>query len=262
MPALTHHRVMPDTQAAGASSSIETPVSTAGYALLDNPIWSSLLTDHNEIAIGSGRARRFPAAIGPLSGMLDTSDESYEDLRALAGPGGTVGLFLEQPPEPPAGWTIVRDGQLFQMISLEPCPTCPDSLAPGAKIEQLSALDQPEMFALARLTEPGPFNERTHELGTFFGIRCAGRLVAMAGERLRLPGFVEVSAVCTHPDVRGRGYGSALTVTVAEHIRRNGRTPILHLFSANRQALNVYQRIGFTVRRPLELAVIRNASAA
>lgn len=260
---------MSDSSAIGtpsASLPVVGAASARGHELLDNPIWSSLLTSHAGLALSAGRARRFPPAIGPLAGMADTSPESYEDLRILAGPGGVVGLFLEQPPAPPAGWTIVRDGQLLQMISLGTGPEAgaasPESFAPGAKIEQLTVADQPEMFALARLTEPGPFNDRTHELGTFFGIRSEGRLVAMAGERLRLPGFVEVSAVCTHPDARGRGYGAALTATVAEHIRSKGDTPILHLFSANRQALSVYERIGFTVRRALELAVIRNQSAA
>jgi ribosomal protein S18 acetylase RimI-like enzyme len=253
---------MHESPAVFASSSSHGSISVAAdERLLDNPIWNSLSTQYAHLALGSARARRFPHAIGPLAGMTDASPESYEDLRALAGPGGILGLFLEQPPAPPATWTIVRDGGLYQMISRAPGADAPQSSAPDALIRQLTAADQPEMFALARLTEPGPFNERTHELGTFFGIRHEDRLVAMAGERLRLPGFVEVSAVCTHPDARGRGYGAALTAKVAEHIRQTGNTPILHLLATNESALRVYERIGFTLRRSLELAVIRNGSA-
>lgn len=224
---------------------------------LDNPIWNSLLTEHATLALGNGLARRFPPAIGPLAGMPDTSAASYEAVRDLAGPGGVVGLFLTETPAPPPGWTMMRDGTMYQMICLD--ADLPDpALAPGDEIVRLTLADVPAMVELAHLTEPGPFGDRTHELGTFFGIKWNGRLVAMAGERLSLPQFVEVSAVCTHPDARGRGYARALTATVAGHVRTNGKTPILHLFAANQPALRVYQGLGFAIRRTLELAVIKN----
>ncbi len=225
---------------------------------LDNPIWSALRTEHAALALGDGLARRYPIQIGPLAGMPDTSATSYEALRDLAGKGGIVGLFLQDRPAPPSGWTMLRDGTMYQMICLAPELPDPAGLAPGAEIVQLTGADVPAMVELARLTEPGPFNDRTPELGAFFGIKRNGRLVAMAGERLRLPEFVEVSAVCTHPEARGRGYGSALTATVARHICRNSRTPILHLFAANQPALRVYSGLGFAVRRTLELAVMQN----
>jgi ribosomal protein S18 acetylase RimI-like enzyme len=226
--------------------------------VLDNPIWNALLTEHAALALGDGRARRYPAAIGPLAGMLDTSAVSYEALRNLAGKGGIVGLFLQDRPAPPTGWKMLRDGSMYQMICLATELPEPAALAPGAEIVRLTAADVPAMVELAQLTEPGPFNDRTPELGKFFGIPWNGRLVAMAGERLRLPEFVEVSAVCTHPEARGRGYGSALTATVARHIRSNGRTPILHLFAANQGAFRVYSSLGFAVRRTFELAVMQN----
>lgn len=227
-------------------------------ALLDNPIWNSLRTEHAALAVGDGLARRFPAQIGPLAGMADTSAASYEALRQVAGKDGVVGLFLQEKPAPPAGWEMLRDGAMYQMIRQIADLPDPAALAPGAEIAELTEADIPAMVELARLTEPGPFDVRTPELGTFFGIKWNGRLVAMAGERLRLPQFVEISAVCTHPDARGRGYAGALTATVARHIRRNGSTPILHLFAANQAAFRVYSGLGFTVRRTLELAVIRN----
>ena len=227
-------------------------------APLDNPIWNSLLTDHAHLALGVGPARCFPSAIGPLAGMPDTSATSFEALRDLAGPGGIVGLFLTEKPALPPGWTMFRDGLMYQMIFRSAAIPDPAVLAPGVEIVQLASADVPAMVELAHLTEPGPFGERTHELGTFFGIKSDGRLLAIAGERLRLPQFVEVSAVCTHPDARGRGYAAALTATVARNIRANGRTPILHLFAANQAAFRVYESLGFTIRRTLELAVIEN----
>jgi predicted GNAT family acetyltransferase len=108
------------------------------------------------------------------------------------------------------------------------------------------------------LTEPGPFRDRTIELGPFFGIFEAGRLVAMAGQRMHLPHHVEVSAVCTHPDARGRGYARLLIATVMDEIRQRGKIPFLHSYAHNYPAIRVYESLGFTERRTFELAVIKN----
>lgn len=112
------------------------------------------------------------------------------------------------------------------------------------------------MLALAKLTEPGPFLPRTIELGSYFGIHDSGSLVAMAGERLRLPGFTEVSAVCTHPGFRGRGYGNTLMSVVISGILHREETPFLHVKTEN-PAVNLYQKLGFQVRAQLHLAVIQ-----
>ncbi len=119
----------------------------------------------------------------------------------------------------------------------------------------LGPADVPEMLALTALTEPGPFRERTCELGRFLGIRESGRLAALAGERLNLPGFTEVSAVCTHPDFRGRGYAKALVAAIADGIFERGDTPFLTSYAANVGAINVYESVGFTLRRTLGVVV-------
>jgi predicted GNAT family acetyltransferase len=111
------------------------------------------------------------------------------------------------------------------------------------------------MLALATLTRPGPFRARTHTLGRFIGIRDSGRLIAMAGERLKLDGFVEISAVCTHPDYRGRGYGGALMKMVGKRILSEGDTPFLHTYADNTVAIALYRRLGFEVRAEVIHAV-------
>lgn len=110
------------------------------------------------------------------------------------------------------------------------------------------------MLALADVTEPGPFNERTHELGRYVGFRRNGRLLAMAGERFRMPGFVEISAVCTHPDARGEGLAAELTLNVAESIRAGGAEAMLHVLEGNENAIRLYQKLGFIVRRRVDVA--------
>jgi GNAT superfamily N-acetyltransferase len=255
MPALDKN-----TALAGQVERKTTP-SPAGSTVLDNPIYNSLLTNHSGFALASGQARRFPLDIGPLSGIPDQSTESYADLRTLSGPPNAPSrsplvLFLDDPPSPPQGWTLLRGGVLDQMVQTSHAERAVNLLPLEAEVRPLSKTDVPAMVELAKLTEPGPFASRTIELGIFFGIFHGCRLVAMAGQRLHLPGFIEVSAVCTHPDVRGRGYAAILMSSVIEHIRAQGKTPILHTFSNNTGAIAVYQRLGFSLRRTFNLAVL------
>jgi ribosomal protein S18 acetylase RimI-like enzyme len=226
--------------------------------LLDNPIWNSLLTDHASLALGTGPARRYPAEIGPLSGTQDQSIASYEALRQLAGPGGVVGLFLRQPRAMPAGWTLIRGGLVDQMIWATSNNSDLIQRSPDAPLRALTIRDVPQMVALAELTEPGPFRTRTIELGNFYGIFQEDRLLAMAGQRMRVPGFIEVSAVCTHPDARGRGYARVLMSQVMRDIQVSGRTPFLHVLADNNSAIRLYQSLGFTRSRTFHLAVLKN----
>ncbi|MGA7525094.1 MAG: GNAT family N-acetyltransferase [Acidobacteriaceae bacterium] len=223
---------------------------------LDNPIWSALTTDHAALALGDDRARRYPADIGPLSGMPAQSPESYASLARLAGPGGAVGLFLQEPLRSPEGWTLLRSGVIDQMIAPQPLPLASAAL-PGVDLRRLTAADAPAMVELAHLTEPGPFQLRTLELGTFYGILQSGRLLAMAGKRLHVPGAIEVSGVCTHPDARGRGYARHLMSRVMEEIVQAGRMPFLHSLASNHAAIRVYESLGFVRRLSFELAAIR-----
>jgi predicted GNAT family acetyltransferase len=125
------------------------------------------------------------------------------------------------------------------------------------EIVELGAADVSEMMELTALTKPGPFNQRTHELGTYLGIRRDGKLVAMAGERLKIPGYTEVSAVCTHPEHTGHGYARILMTEVIERICSRGETPLLHVREDNLRAIELYQRLGFAQRVLLHFAVLR-----
>ena len=226
-------------------------------SILDNPIWNALNTEQREVAEGDALARRFPADIGPLSGLIAPSVAAYEDLRGLVEVGGTCALFLESEPEIGPGWSLERGGVLSQMIWSEEAKVASVRLPQVAELRRLTLSDVPAMVALAKLTEPGPFGVRTHELGEFFGMFESGRLMAMAGQRLHLPGFREVSAVCTHPDARGRGYARALMLEVMARIRDEDETPFLHSFAHNAPAIRVYEDLGFRLRRNLHLAVLR-----
>ena len=248
-------------------------MTTTDSPLLDNPIWNALSTDHAPLALGDGRARRYPPEIGPLSGISDQSEASYAALAKLAVEYPVV-LFSLDPIRPPHGWTELRTGPLVQMIRDEssrapsfaiasPSPRVGNhepSRTPvpaGETLRQLTPADSPAMVALAELTEPGPFRLRTIELGNFYGIFHDGRLVSMAGKRMRLPGFVEVSGVCTHPDARGRGYARRLMHIVMDEIEGGGKTPFLHAWADN-PAIRLYEQLGFTLSRTFHLAVLKH----
>jgi ribosomal protein S18 acetylase RimI-like enzyme len=241
----------PDVDASGL------PLQATNESLLDNPILNALLTEHRGLAQAEGQALRYPAAIGPLAGIPEQSQFNYDGLRILAGPGGLLGLFLQDEPALPEGWSLFRGGILTQMICRKPQFAEKRALEADAKMRRLGTDDVPAMLELAKLTEPGPFRERTIELGNFYGIFEGDRLLAMAGERTRVPGFVEVSAVCTHPDARGRGYAGTLMREVMRDIFEERRMPYLHAFADN-PAVRLYESLGFTQRRTFHLAIIKN----
>ena len=220
--------------------------------VLDRPIWNALTTRQARFALGHGLALRFDPEVGQFAATADDAPEAIAALAELAPAKGPL-IFIQSkaPPDIP-GTKVAMRGVLAQMVAgpLSPPP------APDFEITPLNDADAPEMLALATLTEPGPFFARTHQLGDFFEVRVDGRLAAMAGERMKVLGHTEVSAVCTHPDHRGRGYGAALTHLVAQRIQARGETPFLHVFPHNRGAIAIYEALGFRLRREMSLTVI------
>ena len=210
--------------------------------VLDHPAWESLTNHHKSVAEGHGKAVRFRPDTSPFAALHPSLDEeAWADLTTLVGPGKTAVLIGEAQPQ--AGWTRLWAGEGLQMVGpgLEP-ETEPEAVVLGDQ-------DVPDMLGLIERTQPGPFEARTIELGTYLGVRRNGRLVAMAGERMHPPGWVEISAVCTDPDYRGQGLASRLIRALAGGIRDRGETPFLHVAGSNTNAIRLYLAMGFTVRR-------------
>lgn len=222
---------------------------------LDRPAWSALTGRQAHLAIVSGGARRYDPAYGVFAGLGDKSAASLSGLGALVAAHGDVAL-LEADPATEAPGVAVASQDLGVQMTAERLTAAP---APGFAMVPLTDADGPQMLALATLTRPGPFFERTHQLGDFFGVKADGRLVAMAGERMKPDGFTEVSGVCTHPDHRGRGYAGALMRLVAGRILDRGETPFLHAYASNRGAIALYQTLGFTLRREVLMTRLTRA---
>jgi predicted GNAT family acetyltransferase len=154
--------------------------------------------------------------------------------------------------EPPAGWQLLRSFGAHQMVFDRDAV---DIDSAGDEVDDLGESDAPAMTALVTATEPGPWAARTHELGEFVGVRVNGRVVAMAGQRMRLPDAIEISAVCTDPDHRGRGLGRAVVAAVAARTLAAGRRPFLHVRVENEAAVRLYEGLGFRIRSTLRPGV-------
>jgi Predicted acetyltransferase len=219
------------------------------HRALDNPFWSSLTTGHAHFALGGPLARRYPSDISPISGLAAPEPANVTALETIVDVGDDMATVARSVPELSAHWEILYESRVTQMIRSERTPL------PEANVDAsaLGPADVSEMLALVELTKPGPFRPRTIELGAYIGVRDSGRLVAMAGERLWIDDFREVSAVCTHPDMQGRGYARALIARVVNAMMRAGQTPILHVESANRRAIELYVSLGFRRRSELSL---------
>ncbi|HWS66964.1 MAG TPA: GNAT family N-acetyltransferase [Steroidobacteraceae bacterium] len=225
---------------------------------LDSVIWRAVTSVQESLAEGDERARRYPADIAPFAAMVDTEPASFRSLLALVGGDDQIALFTTEEVEPPSALSVVRRDSVDQMV-LEDAGAC--AAQPGVPIVALGVADVPEMIALANVTQPGPFGPRTIELGHYIGIRRQGALVAMAGERMRLDGFTEISAVCVEPAHRGHGFAAELVRSLASSIAARSEIPFLHVFSSNHAAIALYRKLGFTLRRRMHLAVLIRAVA-
>ena len=221
---------------------------------LDHPVWHALTSTQSALAQGGALARRYPPEIAPFADMADMSPESFAALGALMAPSGYVVLFTPDAVVAPAAFKVLLAKTGEQMIGT------PAEVPGAADIVRLGAADVPDMIELTKLTNPGPFAVRTHELGNFLGIRAGGQLVAMAGERMKPGNHTEITAVCVHPDHRGRGYAQALLGAVARGIVARGEIPFLHVFSDNDGAIALYRRQGMEIRRRLYVTVLGKAT--
>ncbi|MCK2218411.1 GNAT family N-acetyltransferase [Actinomadura sp. ATCC 31491] len=236
---------------AASGGRLPCPAADAGSEVLDDPVRASLLGAHAHLAERRGRVLRYPLDVSPFASMPpDPGPADWADAAALAGEGGDV-LLTGPAAVPPPGWREVGNIPGVQLTGEHVAG------AHDAAVVRLGPADVPEMLDLVARTRPGPFLPRTVELGGYLGIRRGGALVAMAGQRLRPPGWTEISAVCTDPAHRGRGLATRLVLAVAAGIRERGETPFLHAAATNTHAIALYERLGFRLRRVTGFRTVR-----
>lgn len=223
-----------------------------GYEQLDRPVWNALTTRWAAIAEGDARAWRVDRDYGVFGAAADHSPESLTALAALVPEQGELWMVERADWPAPPGTRFARQAECVQMI----CDGLSSGKAPGFEIVELGEDDAPAMYDLAMLTRPGPYAAHTNRLGDFIGVKRDGALIAMAGERMKMPGLSEVSGVCTHPDHRGRGYAGGLMRVVAARMLARGETPWLHAYASNVGAIALYESLGFRLHGTVTASIL------
>jgi len=220
---------------------------------LDNPAWHSLGRAHAGIGVHHALARRYRREVTPIGAVASPDPAALAALAELTAPDEL--LYMGEiicSPLPPC-WVSEAEKPMAQMILDRPAEASATQVEPVV----LTLAHAAEMSELASLTHPGPSGPELVRLGLFLGVREQGRLVAMAGQRFRMPRYVEISSVCTHPDWQGRGLARALMNHLAREIQRQGDTSFLHVLEENTRAAALYTSMGFTLRQRLWARILR-----
>lgn len=220
---------------------------------LSNPIWNGLTGPHAHLSVGTGKVRRYRPEVAMFVAVENPADPEMPELLDLIG-DGVAGFVTEGPVSLPPSVHILKTAAVLQMIvgEFRPVPVALEMVPLGEEHE-------PAMVELTEICKPGPFEVKTRLMGSFRGLFDDGRLIAMSGERMRTADFTEISAVCTHPDYRGRGYAKQFVSQGGNEIIATGKTPFLHSFADNATAISTYEKLGFQPARMMTFTVIRRA---
>ena len=233
---------------------MEAPVARhpAPSELLDNIVWHSLAGPHRKFSTGTTEARRYAPGFSPIVGFADAERPDFAALAPYCEPGERFYVGSWTSGSAPAGWRIDADTTGHQMVWDAALPAAD----PALDAVPLGPEHVPQMLELVTLRPPGPFGPRTRELGDYFGVFEDGRLVAMAGERMAAGAWREVSGVCTHPSVAGRGLAWRLVAKVVRNQMQRGQAPFLHVMRDNVHARRLYERMGFRFHQEVALRVV------
>jgi len=224
---------------------------------LNNPAWNALNSGNKSLSLGNEKAKFYQPEVSIFSGMSESTTENFEELYKTTPPEGFFGYVSMKAMDIPAPWQVVHPVECYQMV-------CEGEVIerkkPEATLVPLTAENVPAMLDLTKLTNPGPFSTRTIELGHYQGIFDGDKLVAMAGQRMNPTPYAEISAVCTHPDYLGRGYAAQLLIAQARRIKAAGEIPFLHVLTSNTRAINLYESIGFAIRRHVHVYGIKKGA--
>lgn len=226
-------------------------------SVLDRPVWNMLCGPQADLNVGADQAVRINPGFGPFAAAVDRSPDAQRALVGLLHEADDVIWLIEPEPWPvPPGSQLLRTATLVQMVATEPQPVQPGDAVPRL----LGELDAAAMTALAKATQPGPWGDLTRTYGDFYGLDRNAKLAGMAGERMRPSAdYCEVSGVCTWPEYRGQGLAAQLIRRVMAGFAARGQVPFLHSYAANATAIELYESLGFAVRREMVVTMLARA---
>jgi ribosomal protein S18 acetylase RimI-like enzyme len=221
--------------------------------VLDNPVWGALISGNNNLSYGNSNVKYFDQEVSPFAGLKSNSEDNFRLLYELVPHTGTVALMSPLKIPIHFQWGVMHCIEGVQMIYRGGLQHQDNDLS----IVPLTMAHVPQMIELTKLTKPGPFASRTIEFGHYEGIFRGNQLVAMTGQRLHVDQYMEISAVCTHPDHRGKGYAKQLIIRQINRIIAASCTPFLHVRNGNDSAIKVYVDLGFVKRSDMTFYFMR-----
>jgi predicted GNAT family acetyltransferase len=224
------------------------------HHVLDNPAWNALISGNKNLSTGTGQIRYFDESVSPFVGFEENTAANFQQLYELAPAGRAFGFISPVEMEIPAPWQVLVYIKCLQMVHDQ------GTIIPTDATTELTPLTEahvPQMLALTKLTNPGPFAQRTIDFGHYYGILDGEKLVAMAGQRMHVFNYAEVSAVCTHPDYLGRGYAKKVLQFQVQRILAASGIPFLHVRHDNDRAIGVYESLGFATRSTIHFYIIK-----
>lgn len=219
--------------------------------LLSNPIWHALGSRQQHFNRGNDTLRYFPEEVAPFVGLPNWNADDVQLLSKDLPRNRSFYILIEKQIHLPDKLDIKFTLPLYQMECNELHPEFTDNPVKRLGEEHIS-----QMLELTSLTRPGPFHNKTISLGNYIGIFDGERLIAMGGERLKVPGFTEISAICTHPDYRGKMLASHIISLLSQQIFDKGEIPFLHTRTDNSKAISVYEKLGYKISRDIFFAII------
>jgi len=215
------------------------------FSTLDNPAWHALSSKHQNFAIGTTSAKRYSPEIVSFIGFKESPDSLDPFIKA-----GESFFIIGDLPLLPPHWEMQHELVCLQMVCEQPVAVSEDA----PEIHVLS--DSREMYELVTRVQPGYYLPDTHRMGNYYGIKVNDRLVAMAGERMRLDGLTELSAIVTLPEFTGRRYAQHLITHLVNSNLAAGIIPFLHVSEKNERAIGLYERLGFVTRRKISFYLV------
>jgi hypothetical protein len=224
---------------------------------LDNPIWNALISGNKNLSQGNEHVKYFSEEVAPFVGMSELTPDEFEILYHFIPFERSVVIIVSKDIEIPKQWTLIEQINALQLVHVNPTT----SHTASSELIALQNKDVPQMISLTAMTHPGPFLKRTIEFGNYEGIFNNGELVSMAGQRFHANQYVEISAVCTHPDFHGKGYAGQIIQSQIRKIKASSEVPFLHVRNDNIQAIHLYKSLGFEVRKPMNIYAIQKTDS-
>jgi GNAT superfamily N-acetyltransferase len=211
---------------------------------LDNPVWFSLSEIHQSYAVDYGNLKCYHPDYCPFGGFVknDKIAKSLEEYSTMVDPFFIVG-------EKPLISNLLQINK--EVICLQMIIYNPIDRVINDPIVKLTEEHIDVLYELVNLVQPGYFKKKTALLGNYYGIFKNDELIAVTGERMQMNDFVEVSAVVTHPNHTGKGYANQLVVHAVNEIFNCNKIPFLHVIETNVGAIQLYEKLGFTIRRKI-----------